>query len=179
MTDANWSGPWLVFRLGKRLHCVESRAVRAVLSVCSLVPIPFSRPHLRGIFLFRGRVVPVIDPRFLSPGGGKGDDATREAFVVLADHGGFALRVNEVLGVGEDERDLTGRRTFSGRDRPKRPTAIRWRGQEVPLLDPEVFLRGDLIAMPEAFADGGLKREARPAESGRERQNPVPERNHT
>lgn len=56
--------PWLTFRLGRGHYAISSRLVSGIMIMpTSIVPIPDSSEHLRGLFSLRGAVIPLADLR--------------------------------------------------------------------------------------------------------------------
>jgi chemotaxis signal transduction protein len=177
VADAFPHGPWLIVRIGTHLYGIESRMVQAVVDVCEPVPIPFSRPHLLGVLLFRGSVLPIIEPGLLAGEVPRPDAAERAAYVILSERGGFALSVRGVLGVGQND----ARERSPDRDgKSATPVRwIRWRGHDVELLDPSRFLEQDLLNVPKVHRHERLKTQGTEAEESREEPHLVPERNRT
>jgi chemotaxis signal transduction protein len=56
---------FLVFRVASRVFGADARLVFEVVVSGSITPVPTARPHVLGITLVRGRIVPVISLREL------------------------------------------------------------------------------------------------------------------
>lgn len=54
---------WVTFRLANSTYGLKVEAVREVLRVGVVTPVPHTPPHVRGVTNMRGRVLPVMDLR--------------------------------------------------------------------------------------------------------------------
>lgn len=104
------------FRIGVQAYAVSASDVQRILPLPRLDSFPGGPPGLRGVFLYRGALMPVIDPRFLLEGTtsreglgsrlllvgsrASGTEAT-PAFALLAD------RVTVFRASGEAQATLT------------------------------------------------------------------------
>ncbi len=97
-TTADETSDVLVFRLGSERYGVETGSVSAVASLRELTPVPGTPLVIRGVFLHRGRVLPVLDlnPLFGQTKDSEGDDA-----VIVVEAGGmtFGIAATEVVGI--------------------------------------------------------------------------------
>lgn len=53
----------LTFHIGPQIYAMNSGAVREVLPLLKLKPLPMAEKHVAGLLNFRGTIVPVIDTR--------------------------------------------------------------------------------------------------------------------
>jgi hypothetical protein len=118
---------WLVVRVSEKRFAMPASVVRAVLPARPPAPLPLGRPALAGITLFRGRVLPLVDPHDTLGLDGPAGDAG--AIVVVGHAGGFGILVSEVLGMVSREEGLE----------------LSWGRKPVEPLDPALFVRDGLV----------------------------------
>ena len=123
---------WLLVRIGERRFAMPAERVRAVLPWRPASSLPLARETLAGITLFRGRVLPLVDPR---PALGIAGLASEDhgPIVVLGIAGGFGILVSEVLGM----------------TRASAIEEIRSGRKAVERLDPDALLELELLRPPE------------------------------
>ena len=59
---------FVVFRAGGRRYALEASSVVEVVPLVKLTPLPHAPPSLRGLFRFRGFIVPAVDLSVLTGG---------------------------------------------------------------------------------------------------------------
>lgn len=85
----------LVARIGGRRVAIRADAVRAVVEIGEVAPVPRAPPHVAGIAALRSRVLTVIDT-YRSIGLDAPGDGRRDAVFVELDGHGYALAVDSV-----------------------------------------------------------------------------------
>ena len=86
----------LVFASGADWYAVPAERASEIVAVDKLTPLPAAPPHVLGVFVHRGEVIPLIDLVLLRTGAvGVGS----RAVVVRCERGAYALTVTRVLGV--------------------------------------------------------------------------------
>jgi len=110
---------------------MRAECVKAVLPSRAPSPLPLARESLAGITLFRGRVLPLVDPRAHLGIAPRAADE-RGPIVVVGLAGGFGLLVSEVLGMTMAES----------------PGDIRSGRKPVEKLDPDALLSVELLRRP-------------------------------
>lgn len=93
-------GRFLTFRLDRETYAVPILAVREIVELQEISPVPRASPWVRGVVNLRGRVLPVIDPK-VRFGMLEVQASDLTVIVVLQDGDGkpFGLLVDEVLEV--------------------------------------------------------------------------------
>ena len=91
-----------LFSLGGRTFAVDAAAVRQVVSVPRVTPVPRSGPELLGLFAERGRVTPLLSLSVLL---NLGDDARDLALLVQSGEHLFALAIDRMVGFERLEAD--------------------------------------------------------------------------
>lgn len=91
----------VAFRLGGELHGCDIRLVEEVVTKRPIQPLPDMPPHLLGVLMLRGEMVPVMD---IAPALGLALEGGRTPSILVATHGegrvGVAVdAVHEVLDV--------------------------------------------------------------------------------
>lgn len=122
---------WLLVRIGDRRFAMPAARVKAVLPARAASPLPLSCESLAGITLFRGHVLPLVDPR-AALGMPPVEAGAPGPIVVVGLAGGFGLLVSEVLGM-----------TLAGA-----VGEIRSGRKAVEYLDPDLVLRLELLRQP-------------------------------
>ena len=132
--------PQLVFASGAHWYAVPPERASEIVVVDRLTPLPAAAPHVLGVFVHRGEVIPLIDLVLLrtgSPGGGS------RAVVVRGERGSYALTVTRVLGVSAVGQSSTSMGDEGLLAHLRGP--VRANGAEVALMDVEgllEFLKG-------------------------------------
>ncbi|MFM1886904.1 MAG: hypothetical protein RL026_2061 [Pseudomonadota bacterium] len=149
---------YLSFRLGDDGYVVPVQAVREILVICPVTPVPCMPAHIRGVINLRGTVVAVADlrTRFGMPATADGD---RSCIVVLqlGTRGGLHNLLGIVVDQVEEVIALAGGEIgpppdFGGALDTRHITGIAtWRGQVRTVLDVDEIFRGDgVLPLPSA-----------------------------
>lgn len=56
-------GKYLVVTLGRESYGIPALAVREIIRLCPITPVPSMPPHVRGVINLRGKIVPLVDLR--------------------------------------------------------------------------------------------------------------------
>ncbi len=90
---------WLAFLLGEQRWVLAAGAVRQVMRLPPLAPVPGARPPCMGMIAWQGRPVTVLDAAlWLAQGGAR--EARQERLVIWAQGGdALGLRVDAVLSL--------------------------------------------------------------------------------
>lgn len=147
--EAPAAGPlqaWLVLRSGSRWLALPTESVREVVLKTFITRVPHSPPHVLGVMLIRGRLLPVVAlEQLLHSDGTELGAATLPRLVVIetADAEG-AIVADEVHGIVDFTADsLKDQATRSAR--PSWVTAeVRWEKRLLCILHPERLLSATL-----------------------------------
>ncbi|RMF79338.1 MAG: purine-binding chemotaxis protein CheW [Nitrospirae bacterium] len=115
-TPTALSGKVLTFRLGEETFGIAIAAVREIVSLQPMTPLPDAPHHVRGVIDLRGRFIPVVDLR-LRLGRGSGEETEATCIVVLQLHG---TTLGVVVDAVEDVMDVEAERV--------EPPPPRWAG---------------------------------------------------
>lgn len=63
MTEQDETFPWVIIQLGGQQYALPTSAVRELVRIKELTPVPGSPSYIRGLLNLRGTVLPVIDLR--------------------------------------------------------------------------------------------------------------------
>lgn len=142
----------LTFTVGSELYAIESRRVTEVLPLVPARPIPRAPAYVRGVFTYRGRLVPLIDV-----GRRLADVPLRELLstrVIVVDCGAadaagatrLGLVAENVLGVRTTTADGATPATLPLPDAPYLGSLLRVDDRTVQLLAVDHLLPADLSA---------------------------------
>ena len=84
----------LLAHVGTQTIAVDAKRVKAVVDIASVVPVPFSAPHILGLAAIRSQVLTVIDCSCAL--GHEPSTSTGRALVMIVDGHRYALRVDAV-----------------------------------------------------------------------------------
>lgn len=107
---SNYEGRYLTFFLGDEEYGLEIKAVREIIGVLQITPVPRSHDYILGVINLRGKIVPVIDLR-LKFSLSKCEPTDRSCIIVIEYDrelvGVLVDAVSEVIDIGKDEFDDT------------------------------------------------------------------------
>ena len=84
----------LIAHVGAQTIAIDAKQVEGVIDVVSIVPVPFSAPHILGLAAIRSQVLTVIDCSCAL--GHRPSTAAGRALVMIVDGHRYALRVDAV-----------------------------------------------------------------------------------
>lgn len=123
-----------VFTIGGELFALDVAAVREVVTVDEVTPVPLAPPHVLGVANLRGTVLAVVDPRAVLGLESRPAGRRLRALVVAAAGCEVALVVDDVLGLESLEDPLA----HPGPSRALAGLAtgvVQWRGRPLIALD--------------------------------------------
>lgn len=122
-----------VMRLGEQVFALEPRALKEVLEVSRLTPIPLAPPFVLGLLANQGAILPLVDlGRWLGQSTGQPTLAA-----IITHHGQtLALAIHEVLRLYtplEESSKTRPNQALSGQ--PFIASWLPWQNTDIPLLD--------------------------------------------
>jgi len=141
----------LTFTVAGQTYAIESRRVIEVLPLVPARPIPHMPDFVRGIFTYRGRLVPLVDLALrLAVGRLQERLSTRVIVVQIAPAGGgpqqLGLVAENVISICSAEDAEASLPALEFRDAPFLGRILRLGGRTIQLLEVEAILPGDVAA---------------------------------
>ncbi len=141
----------LTFTVAGQTYAIESRRVIEVLPLVPARPIPHAPPYVRGIFTYRGQLMPLVDMGIrLTDGPLKERLSTRVIVVEITSHGESLRRLGivaeNVISICSTDDAEASLPPLDFHDAPFLGDILRIGGRTIQMVDVERLLPADVSA---------------------------------
>ncbi|MER3483267.1 MAG: chemotaxis protein CheW [Meiothermus sp.] len=118
-------------RLGEQVFALEPRALKEVLEVTRLTPVPLAPPFVLGLLANGGSILPLVDL-----GGWLGQDTGQPTLAAVVTYQGqtLALAIHEVLRLFTPVEELNPKSAHPLSQQPFVQGWIPWQNTDIPVL---------------------------------------------